>query len=281
MTVGLGFLTVDRRAFPPGNPPADVQGCCMRTGWRTALFTGTLVVTLSVALFAQRGGGFGGFRTPQVSNVPYNGLFTFTRLRYNSGSFGRGNQSWNHDYPQADTHLPLILDAITALKSNLNVSNILDLEDPEIFKNPILYMWEPGFWRVTDAGAENLRNYMHKGGFVMFDDFEAANWYNFEAQFRKALPDAQFIRLDATHPIFHAFFEIDRIDVPHPTMRVTPEYYGVFENNDPRGRMMALANYNSDIAEYWEWSGEGLFPVDTTNEAYKLGVNYFIYGLTH
>jgi hypothetical protein len=45
--------------------------------------------------------------------------------------------------------------------------------------------------------------------------------------------------------------------------------------------MMALANHNSDIAEYWEWSGQGWFPVDTTNEAYKLGVNYFIYALTH
>ena len=33
--------------------------------------------------------------------------------------------------------------------------------------------------------------------------------------------------------------------------------------------------------EYWEWSGEGFFPFDTSNEAYKLGVNYLIYGLTH
>ena len=37
---------------------------------------------------------------------------------------------------------------------------------------------------------------------------------------------------------------------------------------------MVIANYNNDVAEYWEWSGQGLFPVDTSNEAYKLGVNY-------
>ena len=30
-----------------------------------------------------------------------------------------------------------------------------------------------------------------------------------------------------------------------------------------------------------EWSGQGLFPFDASNEAYKLGVNYMIYGLTH
>jgi hypothetical protein len=43
----------------------------------------------------------------------------------------------------------------------------------------------------------------------------------------------------------------------------------------------ALATYNNDVAEYWEWSGQGRFPVDTTNDAYKLGVNYIIYALTH
>ena len=30
-----------------------------------------------------------------------------------------------------------------------------------------------------------------------------------------------------------------------------------------------------------EYSGEGLFPVDTSNEAYKLGINYYMYGMTH
>jgi hypothetical protein len=44
---------------------------------------------------------------------------------------------------------------------------------------------------------------------------------------------------------------------------------------------MAIANYNADVAEYWEWSAEGLLPFDTSNEAYKLGVNYMIYGMTH
>lgn len=249
-------------------------------GWRP-FGAALLVAALSASVMAQRGGFF---RAPSAAfqNVPYNGQFTFSRLRYGGGQFGRGwSSAWNHDYPQADIHLPLILDALTAIRANLNVSNVFDLEDPEIFRNPILYMWEPGYWSVTDKGAENLRNYMLKGGFVIFDDFEAEQWRNFEAQFRRALPDAAFVKLDVTHPLFHSFFELKQIDVPHPTVNVVPAYYAVYEDNDPRKRMMALANHNSDIAEYWEWSGQGWFPVDTTNEAYKLGVNYFIYGLTH
>jgi hypothetical protein len=55
----------------------------------------------------------------------------------------------------------------------------------------------------------------------------------------------------------------------------------VFEDNDPSKRLMVVANFDNDVPEYWEWSGDGLFPFDTSNEAYKLGVNYMIYGLTH
>jgi hypothetical protein len=62
---------------------------------------------------------------------------------------------------------------------------------------------------------------------------------------------------------------------------MVPDYQALFEHNDPGGRMLALANHNNDLAEYWEWSDTGLFPIISTNEAYKIGVNYVIYSLTH
>ena len=43
---------------------------------------------------------------------------------------------------------------------------------------------------------------------------------------------------------------------------------------------MAMINYNTDISEYWEFRHR-LRADFETNEAYKLGVNYVIYGLTH
>ena len=58
-------------------------------------------------------------------------------------------------------------------------------------------------------------------------------------------------------------------------------FYGLFEDNDPGKRLMAIVNFNNDISEYWEFSDQGFAPVSDTNEAYKLGVNYIIYGLTH
>ena len=223
--------------------------------------------------------------TPGVwgqESLDYDSRFTFTRIRYGSG-FGRfGGSSWAHDYPRADEHLPKILAELSTMQPRVDGSNVFDLEDDEIFHNPILYISEPGFWTVTERGAANLRAHLLKGGFLIFDDFEqSAQWDNMARQMAQVLPDHRWIEIDVTHPIFHSFFEMKRIDYPHPTVNVIPSYFAMFEDNDPTRRIVVLANYNNDLAEYWEWSGTGMFPVDTTNEAYKLGVNYIVYGVTH
>jgi len=220
-----------------------------------------------------------------AAGADYNARFTFTRIRYSGsyGGFGRGNSAWSHDYPQADLNLPSVLSEISRVQPTLGRSHVLDLEDPDIFRNPVIYLSEPGFWRITDEGARNLRTYLLKGGFIIFDDFEdlGGQWANFAAQFQRALPEYRFIEIDVKHPIFHTFFDLQKLDTPHPLVRVTPIYLGVFEDNDPAKRMMAMINLNADLAEYWEWSGQGFFAIDPTNDAYKIGINYIIYGLTH
>jgi hypothetical protein len=82
--------------------------------------------------------------------------------------------------------------------------------------------------------------------------------------------------------VFDTFFEIHDINaIVHPMSRIPPSYYGVYEDNDPAKRLMVIANVDGDISEYWEFSGTGYAPVALDNEAYKYGVNYFIYGITH
>ena len=46
-------------------------------------------------------------------------------------------------------------------------------------------------------------------------------------------------------------------------------------------RLTVVINYNMDIGDYMEHSGRGRYAVAPTNEAFKFGVNYFIYGLSH
>ena len=240
-----------------------------------ALFAGV------VASASQQGFG----QAPVPADDGYDGRFTFVRLRWASGlgGFGRRGMSsaWNHDYPRADFNLMKILEATTLIRVRTDVTRILMLDDPELFNYPIAYMWEPGYWTMSDPEAESFRAYLLKGGFAIFDDFENDQWNNFEAQMRRVLPDAKFVKLDVSHPIFDSFFRMTKIDFPHPMYGILPTYYGIHEDNDPKKRLMVIANHNHDVAEYWEFSGEGLFPVDLSNEAYKLGVNYMIYGLTH
>jgi hypothetical protein len=44
--------------------------------------------------------------------------------------------------------------------------------------------------------------------------------------------------------------------------------------------MMAMIAYNGDLAEYWEYAATGFFPVDPTSDSFRIGVNFFIYGMT-
>jgi hypothetical protein len=101
------------------------------------------------------------------SDLGYDGRFTFVRLRWGSdlgfsrrGGFG---SAWNHDYPRAERHLSLILDELTALDIHTEGSLILPLDDPELFKYPVAFMWEPGFWNLTDREAAAFRAYLLKG----------------------------------------------------------------------------------------------------------------------
>ena len=222
----------------------------------------------------------------QPHQITYDGRFTFVRLRWTSDlGFSRrgGSSAWNHDYPRAERHLSLILQELTALDVRADDSLALTLDDPELFKYPIAFMWEPGFWSPTDREVSSFRAYLLKGGFAVFEDFDGPQqWSQFEAQMRRVLPEGRLVRLDNAHPIFNSFFHVRDIHaIVHPMYGIAPSYYGIFEDNDPSRRLMAVANFDNDVPEYWEWSGQGLYPFDMSNEAYKLGVNYVIYGLTH
>jgi hypothetical protein len=259
---------------------------------RSIALVGLLIFLGSVVTFAQRGRN----RRPALDvevqgNTPYDGRYVFVRLKYNAG-FGRwgnhigdGGIPWSHDYPDGEVHFAKILEALTFLRIRTDGSNILALDDPELFKYPVAYMAEPGFWGVTPAEATAFRAYLLKGGFAIFDDFRGQDWDNLQYQMKTVLPEANWLELDGTSKVFHSFFEI-----PHPETlappsvygnRYTPSYWGLFENNDPGKRLMAVANVNNDLSEYWEFSDSGIAPVDLTNDAYKFGVNYVMYALTH
>jgi hypothetical protein len=267
-------------------------------GLALALTTTAAVIGVAASSPAQFPGGGGGRRFQEgppieyQGNTPYDGRFVFIRLRYSTGFGGRsrGGPPWSHDYPRGEVHFTKILKEITYVQPRLDGSNILALDDPELFNYPVAYMAEPGFWTMTDKETESFRSYLKKGGFVIFDDFRSAegHWDNLQEQMRRVLPEARWIEIDdGSHPVWHSFFEIKdpKALAVHPTYAgygpMVLTYWGIFEDNDPTKRLIAIANVNGDISEYWEFSDTGFAPVALNNEAYKYGINYVIYGLTH
>jgi hypothetical protein len=231
-----------------------------------------------------------GRRPGASTNVPYDGRFTFVRLSYQTlpgGYWYQGQPAWSHGYPTSEENLMRIVNALTAMPVNVR-TNTLSILDPGIFKYPVLYLIEPSWWQLTDGEAAALRAFLDKGGFVIVDDFKTEawrggrGWAQFADNMAEIDPEAQFLDLDVSHPIFHQFFDIGSLDIfPQAYNAGQPIFRGLFEDNDPSKRLRMFVAYNTDISQFWEWSERGLRPMAETNEAYKLGVNALLYGLLH
>ncbi len=221
------------------------------------------ILVVAAAAFAQ---DFFRQRSPDRSietadNVPYDGRLVFVRLRYATGMAGMGRRGrdpgWHHDYPTADVHMMKILNEITIVRPRMDGSNILGLADEELPNFPIAYMSEPGFWYPEENEVIGLRNYLLKGGFIIFDDFRGYDWDNLQEQMQRVLPEARWVQLDEKHPIFHSFFEINDLRYLPSYGDTPPSYYGIFEKNDPSKRLIAIA----DVTRTSESTGSSRIPV--------------------
>jgi hypothetical protein len=250
--------------------------------WRFRLsvwsLTGLLLAALPLAAMAQRGFEFGA----RLRNASYDGRVALLRARYQT------YPGWAYDYPAMEHNLARVLQDITMIRPNLEAAAVLDFDDPQLFRYPLAYLSEPGYWYPSPTEAAGLRAYLQKGGFLIVDDFHFANeWSVFEAAMRRVLPAGRIQRLDVSHAIYNTFFAIKSLDIPYPgtsgPRALMGEFYGIFEDNDPRKGLIVVINYNMDLGDYLEWSADprNRYSLVPTNEAYKFLINYVLYGLSH
>lgn len=269
-----------------------------------------IIGLLGTLVLAQRGRG-GGRRKPSMdlpevheNGIPktdpnWSGKFTFVRIRFDTSQYaqyygynnvlGDGGPPWSHDYPVAGRHLMKIMSELSKIDATLDVNEpILTLDDPMLFKFPFAYLCEVGFMNLNDAEINGMREYLKRGGFLLVDDFRSAGqFYVLQEHVRRAFPELQMKKLDISHPIFNCFFSIKTLEV-NPVYgggfgvgrgeTANPEFWGL---EDETGRLMMIVNYNYDVSDYWQFSDNPFRPIEETNDAYKFGVNYIIYALTH
>lgn len=215
--------------------------------------------------------------------------FIMLRMSFDTSMYGRfwnhlgdGGYPWSHDWPGAGRHLNKIISELSKTDIHLDVNEpIYGMADPNIFKYPMAYLCEVGFMQLSDEEIKGMREYCLRGGFILVDDFRLRDWQNFSDHIKRAFPEYQMKKLDLSHPIFNCFFSIKTLDVPPPYMNygyMKPEFWGL---EDEHGRLMMVINFNNDVSDYWQWSDNPFAPIEQTNEAYKFGVNYVMYALTH
>ena len=117
---------------------------------RRVLLVSGIVTLVAVSAFAQRrfgGFGFGGprqdVRTPP--NLPYDGRFAFVRVKYETAEGGywyRGLPAWAHGYPLAEQNLMRIMNEVSFLGAHDEEITTLTLDDPELFRYPVIYIIE-------------------------------------------------------------------------------------------------------------------------------------------
>ncbi len=145
---------------------------------------------------------------------------TFARIKYRGFEhFGAEGPGWSHDYPDAEENFVKIVRDITSVHPFVDAgpivgSVIVALDDPALFKYPVSYMSEPGGWHPNDIEIAGFRNYLLKGGFMIFDDFRENwrgnfDWSNLRKEVARAFPNARWVQLTGKEPIFDSFFKID------------------------------------------------------------------------
>ena len=213
--------------------------------------------------------------------------FTLGRIYFDApmmrgfmGPVGSGNgPPWSHDWPRSEEHFMKIMAELTKLDVNPS-GHITSFQDDDCFKYPIAYLCEVGFLNLSEAEARRMAEYLLRGGFLIVDDFRGEReFYNFQYQMKQVFPDRSLEELPRTDDIWKCFYDISNLMLEPPYSKfLTPQYFGMRDDN---GRLMMVVNYNNDISDYWEWSDDPMRPIDETNEAYKYGVNYVMYALTH
>ena len=69
------------------------------------------------------------------------------------GYWAGGRPSWSHGYPLAERNLMKIMNEVSYLGAHDEEINTLSLEDPQLFKYPVAYIIEVGWWTLSDHGA--------------------------------------------------------------------------------------------------------------------------------
>jgi len=215
--------------------------------------------------------------------------FKCSDLERGEGGLGGG---WRTDYPASDCKFIWGVERLTSINAYREAPHPMQLMDPKIFDFPYLYIVEPGQMLLSNQEAARLREFLLRGGFLHADDFWGIYQLdNFAKQMAKVFPDRKLEPVPLTDEIFHTFFDIDTVmQIPNvsngcdggrtweSSTDTVPRIFGI---RDDKSRLMVIVTYNSDLGDAWEHMDVACYPEKFSGQAYRMGINFIIYAMTH
>ena len=226
--------------------------------------------------------------------LDFDGQTVFCRGWYTSVREEPEGIGWWTDYPGADYNFIVRLAEFTTARASTHV--VIKLTDPYLFLCPVLYMSDTGTLGFTDPEVVALQAYFAKGGFLWVDDFWGTEaWDHWTAQLKRVLPTAYWEEVPANHPLLHQQYDLPEIwQQPHAEFWYATKHQTSERGNDSpqahfrmwrndEGRILAVATHNTDIADGWEKQDVEYseYFLEFTSKAYALGINIFLYAMTH
>ena len=245
------------------------------------------------------------FPIPPDANRPAE--WTRARLRYpditgytlhGSGRYFGFAGYWTMDYPRSDRHLLAGVRRLTRIDSR-STEQVVELDGSgEVNNWPMLYGVEVGHWLLPEDQAQQLRDFLLRGGFFMVDDFHGTEayrgvreWDTFVDSMSRVFPGRPIEDIPDNDPIFHTIYDLqERFQVPGAQFLETGITYeagatGITPHwrciRDDKGRIIVAICHNMDLGDAWEHSDNPLYPEKYASLAYRIAMNYFVYDLTH
>jgi hypothetical protein len=266
-----------------------------------------LLLLIAAAAMAQRGRRFAEPEDPDEAVAPERAAeFHFLRVEYTdlpefhrrwgyASRDGVGTGWWLVDWPAADNHFTRGIGRLTRIDTG--DPRHVRLTDNRLFEYPWIYATQTGWWGLTDAETARLREYLLRGGFLVVDDFWGPEqWELFRRTMNRVLPDQPITDIAESDSVMHVLYDIqekDRTFIPgsrhlrrgaNGTVEVeqpegtAPAWRAMY---DPRNRMVVAVNFNTDVGDAWEFADVPYYPEPMTALAYRYGINYVIYAMTH
>jgi hypothetical protein len=149
----------------------------------------------------------------------------------------------------------------------------VEVGSPELFNYPFFHMTGHGRVAFNDAEASNLRKYLMAGGFLHIDDNYGMDQYVRPAM-KKVFPDADFIELPYSHPIYHQKYNFTNgLPKVHEHDSKPARGYGLFY----QGRLVCYYSSETDLGDGWEDPEVHSDSEEKRTQALQMGSNMLQY----